>query len=43
MSKFKAHATTSENPNWTKLIQRQTDLYSRTDDIRSPFAIAIHQ
>lgn len=38
MSKFKGYATTLENPNWNKLIQRQTDLYSRTDDIRSPFA-----
>jgi len=38
MSKFKSYATTAENPNWDKLIQRQTSLYSRTDDIRSPFA-----
>lgn len=36
--KFTGYATTVDNPNWEQLIYRQTDLYSRPDDIRSPFA-----
>ena len=36
--KFKGYAANEDNPNWTQLIKRQTDLYSRSDDIRSPFA-----
>ena len=36
--KFKSVATTSKNANWEKLIKRTTCLYSRNDDVRSPFA-----
>ena len=36
--KFQAHAATSNHPNWDKLISRQSELYTRTDDVRSPFA-----
>lgn len=36
--KFKSVAATPENKNWEKLISRQTELYSRPDDVRSPFA-----
>lgn len=36
--KFERHAVTSGHPNWEKLISRQSKLYSRADDIRSPFA-----
>ena len=36
--KFKSVATTSKNPRWKELTQRENTLYSRTDDIRSPFA-----
>lgn len=36
--KFRNCAATNENKNWEKYIQRQQELYSRTDDIRSPFA-----
>lgn len=36
--KFEKHAVTVEHPNWRKLISRQNKLYSRADDIRSPFA-----
>ncbi len=36
--KFIEQAATSRNPNWEKLISRQSELYSRPDDIRSPFA-----
>ena len=31
-------AATSNNANWKKLIQRPDTLYSRNDDVRSPFA-----
>lgn len=36
--KFSKQAATAENPNWEKLISRQSKLYSRADDMRSPFA-----
>lgn len=36
--KFKSVATTPQNTNWEKLIERTTPLYSRNDDVRSPFA-----
>lgn len=35
--KFLKVAATPENPNWEKFISREKELYSRTDDIRSPF------
>lgn len=35
---FQELATTKDNPNWEILISRQNQLYSRKDDIRSPFA-----
>ena len=35
---FKEFATTPKNPLWEQLISRQNELYSRPDDIRSPFA-----
>lgn len=37
-SKFRRQAACAENPNWTLLTSRQNELYSRQDDIRSPFA-----
>ena len=37
-TKFQSVAATSQNPNWEKLIERPTQLYSRRDDIRSEFA-----
>lgn len=36
--KFHLVATTDKNPKWKKLIKREKELYSRADDIRSPFA-----
>lgn len=36
--KFSKAAATPENPNWDQLVGRQNGLYSRTDDVRSPFA-----
>lgn len=36
--KFKSVATTSKNVKWEQLILRQTELYSRKDEVRSPFA-----
>lgn len=38
MKKFESVAATSEHSNWEKLIARETELYSRRDDVRSPFA-----
>lgn len=38
MKKFTDYAATPKNKDWETLIKRQTTLYSRTDDIRSPFA-----
>lgn len=35
---FKQYAATVSNPNWEKLIERNSRLYTRKDDIRSPFA-----
>lgn len=35
---FQELATTKDNPNWEILISRHNQLYSRKDDIRSPFA-----
>lgn len=36
--KFSKCAANKDNPNWEKLISRQSELYSRRDDIRTPFA-----
>lgn len=36
--KFKLVATTHRNSQWTELTKREKALYSRSDDIRSPFA-----
>lgn len=36
--KFHLVATTDKNPKWKELIKREKELYSRADDIRSPFA-----
>lgn len=36
--KFRNVAANESNPNWGKLISRQTEIYKRDDDIRSPFA-----
>lgn len=36
--KFLKYATTIGNPNWATLTARQNELYSRPDDVRSPFA-----
>ena len=35
---FRWAAATEKNPAWKRLISRERALYSRTDDIRSPFA-----
>lgn len=35
---FQEYATNENNSNWDKLTARPSNLYSRTDDIRSPFA-----
>jgi len=34
---FKEFAVTPQNPQWKQLISRQSQLYSRVDDIRNPF------
>lgn len=36
--KFSKCAAREGNPGWEKLISRQSELYSRRDDVRSPFA-----
>lgn len=36
--KFHLVATTDKNPKWRELTKREKELYSRADDIRSPFA-----
>ncbi len=36
--RFLKVAAVNGNPNWEKLISRQNKLYTREDDIRSPFA-----
>lgn len=36
--KFSNYAANDKDSNWEKLIERPSELYSRTDDIRSPFA-----
>jgi len=36
--KFKSVAATPKNNNWNKLIERSAHLYSRKDEVRSPFA-----
>lgn len=36
--KFKSVAADYENENWRALIERPAELYSRKDDVRSPFA-----
>ena len=35
---FESVAATSKNPKWEQLTARQSPLYSRKDDVRSPFA-----
>ncbi len=35
---FKEYAVNVSNPNWEIYISRQNELYSREDDIRSPFS-----
>ncbi|MCR4645322.1 MAG: HD domain-containing protein [Oscillospiraceae bacterium] len=35
---FSEVAATASDPRWEKLIRRQSELYQRSDDIRSPFA-----
>lgn len=35
---FQNEATTENNPKWEELIKRPSNLYSRNDDIRTPFA-----
>lgn len=35
--RFESVATNENNPNWEELTKRSIELYSRTDDIRSPF------
>lgn len=37
-AKFSEQAVNEKNPNWAQLISRQNELYSRSDDVRSPFA-----
>ena len=37
-SKFSDVAAKEDNPVWGKLIERETELYDRYDDVRSPFA-----
>ncbi len=36
--RFSKFSALPENENWEKLISRRDELYSRSDDIRSPFA-----
>lgn len=36
--KFKLAAATIKNDKWEKLTERPTKLYSRNDEVRSPFA-----
>ena len=36
--KFASVATNEDNPNWSKFTERTTELYSREDEVRSPFA-----
>lgn len=36
--KFQPFAATEEHSNWEDLIKRPSTLYSRSDDVRSPFA-----
>lgn len=36
--KFKSVAATPQDANWEKLVERDSSLYSRNDDVRSPFA-----
>lgn len=38
MKNFEQVAMTENNPLWNKMIEREIPLYSRADDIRSPFA-----
>lgn len=40
---FKTVAATPGNSNWEKLTERRASLYSREDDVRSPFARIIHE
>lgn len=37
-NKFKEVAMNPDNVDWDKMIERKTELYSRKDDVRSPFA-----
>ena len=36
--KFKLVSATIKNDKWEKLTERSTKLYSRNDEVRSPFA-----
>lgn len=36
--RFSKCAANQDNPDWEKLVSRQKELYSRKDDVRSPFA-----
>lgn len=36
--KFRSVAAIPQNKNWEKLISRTTELYTRVDEVRSPFA-----
>ena len=36
--KFENVSTVEENSNWNALVKREKALYSRPDDVRSPFA-----
>lgn len=38
MGTFTKYAVSPQSPYWGKLIERPNILYSRDDDIRSPFA-----
>ena len=37
MKKFEKYSANPENPNWEKIIKRETLLYSRNNDIRNDF------
>lgn len=38
IKRFEGFAATPNSANWEQLTTRQSELYSRPDDIRSPFA-----
>ena len=39
---FRTVAATPGNSNWEKLTERRASLYSREDDVRSPFARGLY-